>query len=76
MFIDPAPPGQPFWATDIETGETLTYPKGHDKEGQPLFKRRFIPARLSGQPLFVQRHGDYEDDAVVSTRDINVVSLL
>jgi hypothetical protein len=59
MFIDPAPPGQPFWATDIETGETLTYPKGHDKEGQPLFKRRFIPATLKDNP-YLYSNGDYE----------------
>jgi hypothetical protein len=44
MFIDPAKPDESFWATDIETGRILTYPKGHSKEGEPLFKRRFIPA--------------------------------
>ena len=59
MFIDPAPPGQAFWATDIDTGETLTYPKGHDKEGQPLFKRRFIPATLKDNP-YLYSNGDYE----------------
>jgi hypothetical protein len=59
MFIDPAPSGQAFWATDVETGEALTYPKGHSKEGQPLFKRRFIPARLSDNP-YLADSGDYE----------------
>lgn len=59
MFIDPAPPGQAFWATDIETGETLTYPKGHEKEEQPLFKRRFIPATLKDNP-YLYSNGDYE----------------
>ncbi len=59
MFIDPATWNKPFWATDIESGETLVYPKGHSKEDQPLFKRRFIPAKLSDNPhLYVS--GDYE----------------
>ena len=59
MFIDPAPAGKAFHATDIETNETLTYPKGHSKEGQPLFKRRFIPARLFDNP-YLSEQGDYE----------------
>jgi len=59
MFIDPAPPGDAFWATDIETGETMTYPEGHSKQGQPLFKRRFIPARLADNP-YLTKSGDYE----------------
>ena len=46
MFIDPAKPNTPFWATDIETSEVLKFPSGHSKAGQPLFKRRFIPASL------------------------------
>ena len=58
-FIDPAPAGKAFWATDTETGEVMTYPKGHSKEGQPLFKRRFIPARLVDNPHLAQT-GDYE----------------
>ena len=40
MFIDPSKPGKSFWATDIETNQTLVYPIGHSKEGQPLFKPR------------------------------------
>ena len=44
MFIDPAPYGKAFNATDIETNEVLSYPAGHAKAGKPLFKRRFIPA--------------------------------
>jgi intein/homing endonuclease len=59
MFIDPSPVGKPFWATDIDTGQVMTYPKGHSKEGQPLFKRRFIPAKLSDNP-FLYESGDYE----------------
>lgn len=61
MFIDPAPFGEAFWATDIDTGEILTepdiFPIGHPqagqpnpKAGQPLFKRKFIPAKLFDNP--------------------------
>ena len=59
MFIDPAPSNTPFWATDIETGETLTYPTGHSRAGEPLFKRRFIPASLFDNPHLAES-GDYE----------------
>ena len=59
MFIDPSPYGKAFWATDIDTKEVLVYPKGHSKEGQPLFKRRFIPAKLSDNP-YLSETGDYE----------------
>lgn len=59
MFIDPAPPGKSFWATDIETGEVLTFPPGHAKEGQPLFRRRFIPSKLSDNP-YLAANGEYE----------------
>ena len=59
MFIDPSPYNKSFWATDIETGENLSYPKGHSKEGQPLFKRRFIPARLFDNP-YLAESGEYE----------------
>ena len=59
MFIDPAPYGRKFDATDIESGNVLTYPKGHSKAGQALFKRRFIPARLSDNP-YLSAQGDYE----------------
>ena len=59
MFIDPAPAGQSFWATNIETGETITFPKGHSRVGEPLFKRRFIPASLFDNPYLADT-GDYE----------------
>ena len=59
MFIDPAPFGESFDATDIETGEILKYPAGHSKAGKALFKRRFIPARLSDNP-YLSESGDYE----------------
>ena len=59
MFIDPAPANEAFWATDITTGNTLQYPKGHTKENEPLFKRKFIPAKLIDNP-FLYEQGDYE----------------
>lgn len=68
MFIDPAPWGQSFWATDIETGETLVQPElkffnrqwiTNPEAGKPLFKRRFIPSSLSDNP-FLYNSGDYE----------------
>ena len=59
MFVDPAPYGSSFWATDIDTGKPLMWPKGHSKEGEPLFKRRFIPARLFDNPYLAEQ-GDYE----------------
>ena len=59
MFIDPAPHGKAFWATDIETGQILTMPKGHSREGEPLFKRRFIPATLFDNP-YLAEDGMYE----------------
>ena len=59
MFIDPAPYGSQFDATDIETTEVLRYPTGHAKAGRSLFKRRFIPARLSDNPYLAEQ-GDYE----------------
>ena len=59
MFIDPAPYGKNFDATNIETGQVLQYPSNHEKAGQALFQRRFIPARLSDNP-YLSAQGDYE----------------
>lgn len=59
MFVDPGPWGKAFWATNIETGERIVYPKGHSKEGYPLFKRRFIPAKLFDNP-YLTESGMYE----------------
>lgn len=58
-FIDPGTPRKAFWATDPETGETIAWPKGHTREGQPLFKRRFIPATLFDNP-YLADDGMYE----------------
>jgi hypothetical protein len=55
MFVDPAPPGKAFWATDLETGEPVV---DNDKDsstyGQPLFKRKFIPASLKDNPYLTK----------------------
>lgn len=68
MFVDPAPWGKAFWATDVETGRPLVYPEKrsvrgvwekHPKAGQPIFKRKFIPAYLSDNP-YLFTDGDYE----------------
>jgi hypothetical protein len=60
MFVDPAPPGEPFDATDIDTNKVLEWPE-NDKKGRkgPLFQRRFIPARLSDNP-YLYDNGQYE----------------
>jgi hypothetical protein len=59
MFIDPAPSNQKFVATDLDSGKPLVYPQGHEKEGQPLFYRRFIPASLKDNPYLLEG-GQYE----------------
>lgn len=59
MFIDPSRPGKAFWATDVDSGKTLVYPPNHSRAGDPLFKRRFIPAMLTDNP-YLYDQGDYE----------------
>ena len=59
MFVDPAPPANPFWATDIETSKVLKYGISHQKAGEPLFQRKFIPARLTDNPHLAM-DGEYE----------------
>tara|TARA_R110002012_G_scaffold211421_1_gene382180 strand:- start:1216 stop:2202 length:987 start_codon:yes stop_codon:yes gene_type:complete len=58
-FVDPAPHNTSFDATDPETGERIAWPRGHSKEGEPLFKRRFIPATLFDNP-YLSDDGLYE----------------
>ena len=58
-FIDPAPANTKFIAKDQDNGEDLVYPEGHDRAGEPLFYRRFIPARLSDNP-YLMEGGQYE----------------
>lgn len=59
MFVDPAPANTRFVAIDIETGEEMRYPKNHAKAGQPLFYRKFIPAKLIDNPHLYE-DGNYE----------------
>ena len=61
MYIDPAPPNTPFAATDVDTGNALLWPETatNGKAGQPLFLRKFIPARLTDNPYLAQT-GEYE----------------
>ena len=59
MYIDIGEHNKPFPAADVETGRPFMWPQGHEKEGQPLFYRRFIPARLTDNP-FLMADGQYE----------------
>ena len=59
MFVDPAPANKRFVATDIDTGEPMVFPEGHERAGEPLFYRRFIPASLRDNPYLMQ-DGQYE----------------
>ena len=59
MFIDRNQPNKPFPAADIDSGEPLLYPPKHKKAGQPLFYRKFIPARLTDNP-YLMASGEYE----------------
>ena len=59
MYIDIGEHNKPFPASDVETGRPFLWPQGHEKEGQPLFYRRFIPARLTDNP-FLMADGQYE----------------
>lgn len=58
MFVNPAPYNKAFWATDIDTGDTLRFPNSdfvnEELRGKPLFKRRFIPAKLTDNPYLMQ----------------------
>ena len=59
MYIDPEQYNKAFPATDVESGQQLLYPEGHEKARQPLFYRKFIPARLTDNPYLMQ-DGRYE----------------
>ena len=58
-FIDPAPSNTKFVAKDLDSGEDLVYPDSHERAGEPLFYRRFIPAKLSDNP-YLMEGGQYE----------------
>ena len=59
MYIDPSEHNSTFPAMDIETGKAFMWPQGHEKAGEPLFYRRFIPARLTDNP-YLLADGQYE----------------
>ena len=59
MYIDQGDPGKPFIPTDVESGKAYVYPEGHEKAGQPLYWRKFVPARLTDNP-YLMRDGQYE----------------
>ena len=59
MYLDHAPPGEPFWARDFDSGEILRYPTRHTKSDEPLFLRKFVPARLTDNPYLFD-DGQYE----------------
>jgi len=59
MYIDPSQHNSTFPAMDIETGKPFVWPQGHEKAGEPLFYRRFIPARLTDNP-YLLADGQYE----------------
>jgi hypothetical protein len=59
MYIDGPEPNKRFTAFDIDTGKPFLWPDGHEKAGQPLFFRKFVPARLTDNP-FLMADGQYE----------------
>jgi len=59
MYIDAHEPNIAFGAKDLDTGKTFVWPDGHAKAGQPLFYRKFVPARLTDNP-FLMADGQYE----------------
>ena len=60
MFVDPTIANEPFWATDIDSGKVLRYGPNHPEHAdEPLYQRRFIPARLTDNP-FLMESGEYE----------------
>lgn len=73
MFVDVAPPNTAFWATDSETGETLVEPEYLENgvlninAGKPLFKRKFIPAKLADNPYLTNT--DYRQTLMALPED-------
>ena len=58
-YIDGLEPNKAFPAFDIETQKPFVWPAGHEKAGQPLFLRKFVPARLTDNP-YLMADGQYE----------------
>ena len=59
MYIEGTPENKAFPAFDIDTRKTFVWPSGHKKAGQPLFFRKFVPARLTDNP-HLMADGQYE----------------
>ena len=58
-YIESTEANKPFPAFDIDTGKPFVWPLGHEKENQPLFYRKFVPARLTDNP-YLMADGQYE----------------
>jgi len=59
MYIDSRTENIAFPAYDIDTMKPFLWPAGHEKAGQPLFFRKFVPARLTDNP-HLMADGQYE----------------
>ena len=59
MYIDQGEPGKCFIPSDLESEKLLVYPPTHKKAGEPLYWRKFVPARLTDNP-FLMADGQYE----------------
>jgi len=59
MYIEGTPENKAFPAFDLDTRKTFAWPNGHEKAGQPLFFRKFVPARLTDNP-HLMADGQYE----------------
>ena len=59
MYIDSRTENVAFPAYDIDTMKPFVWPAGHEKAGQPLFFRKFVPARLTDNP-HLMADGQYE----------------
>ena len=60
MYIDKHEANKAFPAYDPETGKAFLWPDTHPtKAGQPLFYRKFVPARLTDNP-YLMADGQYE----------------
>ena len=59
MYIDSRTENTAFPAYDLDTMKPFVWPNGHEKAGQPLFYRKFVPARLTDNP-HLMADGQYE----------------
>ena len=59
MYIDSRTENVAFPAYDIDTMKPFVWPAGHERAGQPLFFRKFVPARLTDNP-HLMADGQYE----------------